>query len=200
MKETITGNYFNKYKSKNPLVKFIMGKYFNTLFKCLDDLKFKTVLDMGCGEGEILKVLKDKHPKIKGLGLDIDRHMIKQIKIPDFTFDTKYLDTDSFSVDAYDLVLCLEVLEHIENYELALKNLNKINTKALVISVPNEPFFRLSNLLRLKYIHRWGNTPGHVNNFTITKFKRIIRTHFNNDSIEFYNSWIWNFALIKRKI
>ena len=70
--------------------------------------------------------------------------------------------------------------------------------KYLLISVPNEPFFRGSNLARLQYVKKLGNTPGHVNNFTYLEFRRLIKTYFKDDLIEFKICWIWNFAFIKR--
>ena len=133
-------------------------------------------------------------------GCDIDNILLASIKkeFPDVKTDTIYLDKETDTKNSYDLALLLEVLEHIEDFEAVLKNISEMKFKYLLISVPNEPFFRGSNLARLKYLKRLGNTPGHVNNFTYLKFRLLIKKYFKDDLIEFKICWIWNFAFIKR--
>lgn len=199
-KKVITGNFFNKYESNNPLVKFVMGKYFGAIRYYLDGIKFDSMIDLGCGEGEIIRWTRENYGKKKTKACDIDNILLANIKkeFPDVKTDTIYLDKETDTKNSYDLALLLEVLEHIEDYEAVLKNISKMKFKYLLISVPNEPFFRGSNLARLKYVKRLGNTPGHVNNFTYLKFRLLIKKYFKDDLIEFKICWIWNFAFIKR--
>ena len=132
---------------------------------------------------------------------DIDEKLLKSIKteFPKVNTKTIYLDKETDLKNEYDLALFLEVLEHIEDYENALKNISKMKFKYLLISVPNEPFFRGANLARLKYVKRLGNTPGHVNNFSYFKFRKLIKKYFSNDKVEFKICYIWNFAFIRRR-
>ena len=46
------------------------------------------------------------------------------------------LDIDSFSVKNRDIVVCMEVLEHLVDYKLAFNNLLKLTNKRLIIGVP----------------------------------------------------------------
>jgi 2-polyprenyl-3-methyl-5-hydroxy-6-metoxy-1,4-benzoquinol methylase len=197
----ITGNHYDKYNSKNFLVKFIMNKYFFTLNSYLNRIKFNEILEIGCGEGNIIDFVKNKFKNISVTGYDIDESLIASLKkrYEKDSFGIKYLDSKDFSEKKkYDLVLCLEVLEHIKNYPAALKNLSKIKSNYVLISVPNEPFFRLANVCRFKYLSRFGNTPGHVNNFSYFGFKKLIRKYFPNQKLFFKNCLIWNFVLIKK--
>ena len=196
----ITGNYFNKYDSSNPLVKFVMSRYFSTLSSFIEDIEIESILDLGCGEGHIIKFLEDKLDTFYLKGYDIDKKLIDELNnhYKKYDFEVSFLDSDFKEEGSYDLTLLLEVLEHIKDYKKVLSNLKKINTKHLIISVPNEPFFRLANISRLKYLKRLGNTPGHVNNFTYFYFKKLIKKNFPNSDISFKTCYIWNFAFIKK--
>ena len=52
----------------------------------------------------------------------------------------------------------------------------------MIITVPNEPLWRILNILRFKYLKDFGNTPGHVNHFSKEKLKKII--YENNLKVE----------------
>ena len=201
VKGVITGNHFNKYESKNPLVKFVMGKYFGCIRYFLDRIKFDSLIDLGCGEGELIRWTSRYYRVSDITACDIDSDLLAQIKFefPKVKTKTLYLDKETDTKNKYDLAIFLEVLEHIEDYEKALSNISKMNMKYLLISVPNEPFFRGANLARFKYVKRLGNTPGHVNNFTYFKFRKLIKKYFPNDNIEFKVCYIWNFAFIRRR-
>ena len=53
--------------------------------------------------------------------------------------------------NSFDVVLCLEVLEHLEYPERALKaELQRVARKYCIVSVPNEPFFQMANFCEVK--------------------------------------------------
>lgn len=68
--------------------------------------------------------------------------------------------------------MCCEVLEHLEHPEKGISELYRILKKGgyAIVSVPNEPIWRVLNLARLKYIRDMGNTPGHLNHWTRGQF------------------------------
>lgn len=43
-----------------------------------------------------------------------------------------------------------------------------------ILSVPNEPIWRIMNMVRGKYIRDFGNTPGHIQHFSMKAFKQMI--------------------------
>ena len=46
---------FEKHASKNPLQKLLIGNFYKALLILAKDLKVKTILDAGCGEGFTLQ-------------------------------------------------------------------------------------------------------------------------------------------------
>ena len=197
----VTGNYFNKFESKNPLVRFVMNKYHQELEKSIGRMRVSRLLEVGCGEGNIINFMIKKYKPSYIKGLDIDEKMLRNLskKYPQFDFKKQFLDEKFQDEQEYDLVLCLEVLEHIEKYNAALNNIKKIKSKKIVFSVPNEPFFRIANVARLHYVKQLGNTPGHVNNFTYFDIYRVIKKHFPKDKVTISNCYIWNFVVVERK-
>jgi len=97
----------------------------------------------------------------------------------------------------FDLVLAIEVLEHINDYQKALNNISQFSNKYILISVPWEPAFRLSNLLRGKNIKRWGNDIEHVNNWSKKKITKIVSDYFNIIRAEI--SFPWTVILAQKK-
>ena len=66
-----------------------------------------------------------------------------------------------FEDDSFDLVLCLEVLEHVPEPGAALAELARVCCGRIVLSVPDEPWFRLGSLARGKYLRGLGDHPEH---------------------------------------
>lgn len=75
---------------------------------------------------------------------------------------------------SFDLVVCLEVLEHLEEPKDGLRELIRVSAGWLLLSVPHEPLFRGANFLRGKNVAAWGNDPGHVNHWSHRSFLRFV--------------------------
>ena len=79
-------------------------------------------------------------------------------------------------VDAsIDLVVGLEVLEHVPRPERALADIARVCRGTAILSVPREPIWRAGNMARGRYLRDWGNTPGHVNHWSSRSFERFVR-------------------------
>jgi len=108
----------------------------NTLLK---DTTGKTILDIGCGEGTLLKMLKTKGNKV--FGLDASKEGL--IACQEKGVDSKIIDISTekfmFEDDKFDIVLCLETLEHLENpYHCILETKRVLKKGGLFIaSIPN---------------------------------------------------------------
>ena len=68
----------------------------------------------------------------------------------------------------------LEVPEHLARPRHALAELRRVSRKALLLSVPREPLWRLAHVLALQDVRRLGNTPGHVNHWSSKAFERLV--------------------------
>ena len=94
--------------------------------------------------------------------------------MPEDRFDTANLLALPFEDDSFDLVLCLEVLEHIPDPRPALAEMARVSSSDLILSVPHEPWFRLGSLARGKYVSGFGNHPEHVNHWNPRSFREFL--------------------------
>ena len=92
-------------------------------------------------------------------------------------------------------MVCCEVLEHLEQPELALKTLKRVTGRYLILSVPREPLWCAMNLARAKYISRLGNTPGHIQHWSKRGFIRLVSKCF--DVLEVKSPLPWTMLLCK---
>ena len=139
--------------------------------------KSEKILDVGCGEGFFLvELARHKAGKIFE-GVDNSKVAINLGKkmYPDLNIKIGDIYNLDYKDNSFDILVCTEVLEHLDNPKKALAELKRVTKKYLVISVPNEPFFVISNFLRGKYISRFGNHPEHINHWTHGGFKKFLR-------------------------
>ena len=83
-----------------------------------------------------------------------------------------------FADRSFDVVTCLEVLEHLNDPRAAAEELQRVARKAVVLSVPYEPYFRIGNVLRGHYVTRLGNHPEHVQHWNLRSFGAFLTPSF----------------------
>lgn len=202
MKQKIWEGNKKKHTSSNLLLKSILKKFDKDLLETIKISNPKKVLDIGCGEGFYTKIIADALPSAEIVGIDVEEEYIAFAKRINFQKNVKYSVNDLFKLpfkkEEFDLVICTEVLEHLEKYDKALEIIRNLSKKFFIVSVPNEPWFRIANLLRFKYVKRLGNTPGHVNNWSKKQIKRIVSNY--GKIIRFKTSSFWNIILLKKII
>jgi 2-polyprenyl-6-hydroxyphenyl methylase/3-demethylubiquinone-9 3-methyltransferase len=95
------------------------------------DLKGKRVLDVGCGGG----ILTEKIAQQAGVtvGIDASSHMtaIARAHAEQSNLDICYIDTNieditQFTEQGFDLILCMELLEHVPSYESVIVACKKV--------------------------------------------------------------------------
>jgi predicted TPR repeat methyltransferase len=103
--------------------------------KLIRPLSFHTVCDVGCGQGSLLLELMSEHPHIKPHGTDISAAAVElaRRKVPQGAFDILDLE-QQYSGPAFDLVICSEVLEHVEDDVTAIRNLRKMTGGYIVVT------------------------------------------------------------------
>lgn len=126
--------------------------------------KPKSVCDIGCGAGHILKLLQSHLPPGAVLhGYDISPHGIelcKQHENPTLRYFCQDLTTTD--VEPYDLLLAMDVMEHVEDY---IGFLRKIRDKAefKMFHIPLEFTSRWAWFPRTILLHR--EQVGHLHYF-----------------------------------
>lgn len=84
------GNYYDKYHSTNPIVKWMMKGFMNSIRELLEatEIRFQQVCETGCGEGEITSFIKKLYPEAEIDAFDISRKVIAEARerIKDINF------------------------------------------------------------------------------------------------------------------
>ncbi len=188
---TRRGNY-QKYLSGNPLQRLLIWYFHRWVNRLLETTTATTILDVGCGEGFTIERLSRSANDRLIRGVDNDLHALLRAREtnPRVVFYMGDVECLPFASDAFDVVLCLEVLEHLRDPLTALQELGRVTSKHCLISVPNEPFFMAANLLRGKNVRAWGNDPEHVRNWTATQFLRLVRRHFRVETVVYPFPWV----------
>jgi 2-polyprenyl-3-methyl-5-hydroxy-6-metoxy-1,4-benzoquinol methylase len=157
------------------VVSFVIRRFFERIEAVLRDLRPRTLLDAGCGEGELLRrsVLGEG---VAPVCLDLQTESLADLRT---STGQKRLICGSvaalpFRPRSFDAVLCMEVLEHLEDPASAVRELARVARAALVLSVPYEPYFRMGNLLRGKHVRNWGNFPEHVQRWNMHTFEKFL--------------------------
>jgi len=108
-----------------------------------------SVLDIGCGTGETLEVLR-KEKGIAGTGLDISEVALKAVEGKGFeTLKRDISKPDCELVGVWDHIVMFEVAEHVIDIEVMVKRLVGHYTKGLYISTPNLGY--VSHRLRMLF-------------------------------------------------
>ena len=190
----IIGNTYNKYQSENWVVRRIMGSFDNALSGLVDKCDPQAIHEVGCGEGYwVVRWLQEGRD---ARGSDFSEKVIEMAKShaaqnsvepSRFTVRSVY-DVDP-AKDMADLVVCCEVMEHLDEPTRALDALQKIVKKDLIISVPREPLWRILNTARGKYVRDLGNTPGHVQHWSKRGIIKTVEPFF--DIVEVLSPLPW---------
>ncbi len=178
------GNTYDKYATKNPIERRLMGGFFAALDAALPTSPPTSILEVGVGEAEVAGRVRARYPDARFVGIDLPdpdlaEHWHRQ-GLPGTFADIARLP---FPDASFDLVLGIEVLEHVPDPPAAIAELSRLAAGHLVLSVPREPIWRIANLARGKYIGSLGNTPGHVNHWSKRGFAQLVASRFEVRSV-----------------
>lgn len=173
------------------LQRFLINNFFTVLADEVKKLEPKAILDVGCGEGFTLQRLKDAGIGRSYEGVDalpaalaLGRKMHPGLRLRQG--DIYHLP---YKANAFDVVICTEVLEHLQEPAKALKELKRVTKNFCVLSVPNEPWFMIGNLLRGKNFSRLGNDIEHIQHWSSGSIRTFVEKEFIIDSIQTPLPW-----------
>lgn len=171
----VTDN-FRKHTHRNPIQRFLLDLFYKHVFQLLRTVPQGSILDVGCGEGFTLAKLKEHGIGKKLEGIEYQKRAIALGKkqYPDLVIKQGSIYELPYKANSFDLILCTEVLEHMDDPKKALEELVRVSKKYLLLSVPNEPFFMLAQLVRGKNWSRWGNDIEHINHWTFLGFQHFV--------------------------
>ena len=193
-----TTDNLQKHTAKNPLQKFLINKFFDMLLHEAKKTKPQSVVDVGCGEGFTLERLRQNKIGHELVGIDfLDRAIKIGKKLhPKLSLLPGTIYHIPFKDNSFDLVICTEVLEHLEHPEKALAELQRVTKGTCIISVPHEPWFRIANFLRGKNISRWGNDIEHIQHWSRRGINALVGKYFSVNEIK--NPFPWTMVIAKK--
>lgn len=188
-----------KYQSKNIISRTLVKNFYANLHETIRNVEFNSVLDVGCGEGLVMKSMEKELRGKQCFAIDFDMNEVVDAKKNlDFcTVNQGSVYELDFADHSLDMVICTEVFEHLENPEAALKEIERVAANYVVISVPREPIWRMLNMARGSYWKDLGNTPGHLNHWSGSSFPKFISTKF--DVIKVVKPLPWTIVLAKKR-
>jgi 2-polyprenyl-3-methyl-5-hydroxy-6-metoxy-1,4-benzoquinol methylase len=197
----VAGNYYDKYGTSNPVARFLMKRFFVAVEELVELSQADEIHEVGCGEGYLSRMLARKGLSVRGSDFSLQiiekaRGLAKEEGIV-VQYRAASIYALTAQTDSAPLIVCCEVLEHLEKPKEAFEILSRLASPWLLVSVPREPIWRLLNLVRGKYMQDFGNTPGHIQHWSRSAFLSLLREYF--DVIEVRCPLPWTTALCRTK-
>jgi 2-polyprenyl-3-methyl-5-hydroxy-6-metoxy-1,4-benzoquinol methylase len=196
---TVGGNVYDKYSTRNPIERRLVAGFLADVRELVERTGAREAHEVGCGEGEISLMLARGGLRMRGS--DVSAEVIEEARRRaaragvDVGYRAVPIEALEPEVDAAELVICCEVLEHLPDPERGLAALAALARPWLLLSVPREPIWRTMNLARLKYVGELGNTPGHLGHWSRRSFLDLLRARL--EVVEARSPLPWTIALCR---
>ena len=193
------GNVYDKYGTSNPVARRLMAGFMGQLDELVDRTGAAEAHEVGCGEGELAIRLARRGIRMRGTDafpqvLEEARRRASATEV-EIDFEAAPVEELAPGRHAAELIVCCEVLEHLDDPERALDVLAGLARPWLLASVPREPLWRALNLARFSYVGELGNTPGHLNHWSKRNFVRFLTRRF--EVIELRSPTPWTMVLCR---
>ena len=194
-----TGNTFDKYGSKNPVVRRLMSGFHSALDELWAKASAETVLDVGCGEGVLTSEWAQRLGEGRIVGIDLadpklQAEWAKRAR-PNLEYRVEEATALSFGDDEFDMAAAVEVLEHVPDPEATVAEMARVARRWMLVSVPREPLWRGLNMARGAYIKDFGNTPGHINHWSKRSFTEMLSRHGTIEEVR--SPFPWTMLLVR---
>ncbi len=160
----------------------LKAQYIIKLLKNKENIK---ILEVGSGEGKILKTIHYFYPRLKLFGCDIKQPRTKG----PYKFDLIKKNFLPYKTSSFDVILIVDCLEHVPHYKIYLEEINRIFKKNGIFHcfVPCEgellsaySFYKLIFGKDLFY-----KTKNHINAFKKKTLIHKIKKHFKLERINY---------------
>lgn len=189
-----------KHLNPNPLQRMLLSRFHQKISDLVNQSGVSKMLDAGCGEGFVIDHLHRHNANLSLVGGDYSteglvwgRDSMKH-GAPLVNFDIHHLP---FGDNSFPLTMCLEVLEHLPDSTMGLRELARVSSEYILLSVPHEPWFRGANFVRGKHFSAFGNDPEHLHNYTGRSFRRMVNSVV--EIVWFGRSFPWQIALCRKQ-
>lgn len=129
----------------------------------------KTVLDVGCAVGNYVHFLQDLGYEAKGVDF-VDEFLVKARKTGKGGFIKAEATHLPFKDNSFDTALLIDILEHLEKDELALKEAARVVRNRIIVFVPQGPV-DIMTACGLTYHHFVDRS--HLRVYTVNQIKKL---------------------------
>ncbi len=128
-------------------------------------LPYRSALDVGCGNGAMLRALAQQNKAERLVGVDISAHVV-EVNRQNLPFEFETLDVAASALaEKFDLVVCSEVVEHVANYQDALAHLHAMCSGWLILTVPSGKIYPIDRAM------------GHAQHFVAANLEQTLTRH-----------------------
>ena len=146
--------------------------------------RFERVLDVGCGLGQLLELIDERFPGRDLTGVDLSQQAVEtnRARWPGRRFEVLDLAQGALS-ETFDLVVCSEVIEHLEDQAGALERLASMVAPGgtLLLTCPTGK------------LHETERHMGHVHHPTLDELRALADPH----GLEFVSATNWGWPLYR---
>lgn len=199
----VAGNVYDKYATRNPIARYLMDGFLASFHDLARRSGAAEAHEVGCGEGGLCVEMARLGLKVRGSDfsskiLEIARQTVQEAAAA-ASVELEVASVYELEPErhAAPLVVCCEVLEHLEEPARALDVLARLAQPHVLVSVPREPLWRVLNMARLRYLRDLGNTPGHLNWWSKRRFIDFVSRRF--EILEVRSPLPWTMILGRRR-
>jgi SAM-dependent methyltransferase len=194
-----TGNTYDKYGSQNPVVRKLMEGFESSLDELWGLAAPRSILDVGCGEGVLTSQWAERLGDGRIVGIDLDDPKLRaeweKRSRPNLEYRAEEATSLSFADDEFDMATAIEVLEHVPEPERTVAEMARVAERWLLVSVPREPVWRMTNMARGAYLKELGNTPGHLNHWSKRSFISLLSRYGKVEQVR--SPFPWTMLLVR---
>ncbi len=194
------------YSSPNIVIRCLGNRLIRAIMAMMSKMEAGDLsgLNVGCGEGQMISSLFQSGVTHKMTAMDIDpvRIVFAHHHYPLCDYVRADIFHLPFKSRIFDYVIATEILEHLSNPSAALKEIARVAkpNAAVILSVPHEPFFQWGNVIRGKHWKRCGRTPSHVQFWSRSEFRSVIRKFVEIQEERWISCFPWQLYQGKLKL
>lgn len=195
--DQVPPDYYQRGVRENILQRFWHGNKLKLVTRAIKSQNEnpKNILDVGCASGWFLSELNKEFEKTEAFGIDVYKRAIEYGKKKYKNINLKKADAHKipYSSNSFDVIICNEVLEHVEDPDKVLKEMIRVLKKdgVLVVEIDTGNW-----LFKLVWFF-WTNVrkgvwrDSHVHVFNTDKLRRL----FLNNGLKIEKENFFNFAM-----
>jgi ubiquinone/menaquinone biosynthesis C-methylase UbiE len=172
--DSVKSAYDEFYNKHDEAWRMLGAKYkAQHIIEVSEGCTFKKVLEVGAGDGSILKLLADQDFAPEYHAVEISDSGVEHIKLRNIKdlksvqlFDGYQLP---FEDNSFDLIILSHVLEHVEHERILLREIKRV-ARHSIIEVPLD--YKTGVDKRIKHFLAYG----HINVYTPTSLRYLLRT------------------------